>query len=52
MDILVGLDHCWDLITGRVQRGTHGPVAIDTRLGWALSGPISTPDHTNMSLTS
>ncbi|XP_064394514.1 uncharacterized protein LOC135341786 [Halichondria panicea] len=43
VDMLVGSDHYWDLVTGALQRGTNGPVAIETRLGWVLSGPISTP---------
>ena len=47
VDILVGSDHYWDLITGRVWRGSDGPVAIDTKLGWVLSGPISIPGHTD-----
>ena len=50
MDILVGSDYYWDLITGRVQRRTHGPMAIDTRLGWILTGPISISDWINMPL--
>lgn len=37
VDILVGSDQYWDLITGRTRRGASGPVAIDTRLGWVLS---------------
>ena len=43
VDILVGSDQYWDLITGRTRRGASGPVAIDTRLGWVLSGPTSFP---------
>lgn len=31
VDILIGSDHYWDLITGSVQRGINGPVA---KLGW------------------
>ena len=50
VDILVGSDHYWDLITGRVQSGSDGPVAIDTKFGWVLSGPISIPGHTDTSL--
>ena len=50
VDVLVGSDHYWDLITGRVRRGSDGPVAIDTKLGWVLSGPISIPGHTDTSL--
>ena len=43
VDILVGSDQYWDLITGRTRRGASGPVAIDTQLGWVLSGPTSFP---------
>ena len=43
VDILVGSDQYWDLITGRTRRGASGPIAIDTRLGWVLSGPTSFP---------
>ena len=49
VDILIGSDYYWDLITGQVQRGTNGPVAIDTKLGWVLSGPISIPGQTETS---
>ena len=27
-------------VSGRVVRGENGPTAIDTKLGWVLSGPI------------
>ena len=50
VDILVGSDCYWDLITGRIQRGSDGPVAIDTKLRWVLSGPISIPGNTDASL--
>ena len=32
VDILIGSDHYWDLITGRLQRGADGPV---------LSSPVA-----------
>ena len=51
VDILIGSDHYWDLITGQVQRGIDGPVAIDTKLGWVLSGPFSIPEQTDTSLS-
>lgn len=41
VDVLIGSDHYWDLITGRLRKGISGPVAIHTKLGWVLSGPIS-----------
>ena len=36
IDILVGSDQYWSLVSGRVVRGEHGPIAIETKLGWVL----------------
>ena len=33
VDILIGSDQYWNIITGETRRGTSGPVAIGTRLG-------------------
>ena len=41
MDILIEADQYWELVTGEVRRGNSGPVAIHTKFGWVLSGPIS-----------
>ena len=41
VDILVGCDHYWDLVTGSICRSEKGPTAIHTKLGWVLSGPTS-----------
>ena len=41
VDMLVGSDYYWELVTGSVCRGVSGPVAIHTKLGWVLSGPSS-----------
>ena len=38
IDILTGADHYWDVMTGEVKRGSTGPVAIKTVLGWVLNG--------------
>ena len=45
IDVLVGSDYYWELVTGEVSKGASGPVAIHTRLGWVLSGsvPLSMP---------
>ena len=40
IDVLIGSDHYWDLVTGEIRRGASGPVAIQTQLGWVLSGPV------------
>ena len=41
VDILVGADQYWKLVTGRVIQAEEGPTAIQTKLGWVLSGPTS-----------
>ena len=38
IDLLIGSDCYWTLVTGEIRRGEAGPVAIHTRLGWVLSG--------------
>ena len=40
IDILVGSDHYWEVVTGRIIRGASGPAAVETRLEWVLSGPV------------
>ena len=38
--MLIGSDYYWQLTTGEVIRGKTGHVAINTKLGWVLSGPV------------
>ena len=40
VDILIGCDQYWSLITGETRRGESGPLAIQTELGCVLSGPV------------
>ena len=42
VDILIGCDQYWELVTGGIRRSEKGPTAIHTKLGWVLSGPTST----------
>ena len=39
-DVLIGSDHYWKLVMGEVVHGTDGPIAIQTKFGWVLSGPV------------
>ena len=39
IDILIGSDYYFDLITGEIVRGEKGPVAINSVFGWLVSGP-------------
>ena len=40
VDMLIGSDVYWDIVTGEVIRSSGGPVAINTKLEWILSGPV------------
>ncbi len=57
VDVLLGADYYWNFVTNIMRRGASpGPVAIWTRLGWVLSGPVITctpknPDRTSVNLT-
>ena len=42
IEMLIGGDYYWDLTTGHTCRGDSRPVAIQTKLGWVLSGPTPT----------
>ena len=52
VDILIGSDHYWRLMTGEIRRGPDGPVALHTRIGWVLSGPMTAanPDLSTVNL--
>ena len=39
MGMLGGSDLYWESVTGRVIKGACGPVAIQTKHSWVLSGP-------------
>jgi len=40
VDILIGADQYYQLVTGEIIHQNNGPTAIRTRLGWVLSGPV------------
>lgn len=39
VDILIGCDYYWQIVTGNMVRTAEGPTAIETTFGWVLSGP-------------
>ncbi|ORU90924.1 MAG: hypothetical protein A6F71_08245 [Cycloclasticus sp. symbiont of Poecilosclerida sp. M] len=52
IDMLIGSDLYWSLVTGRVRRGSSGPMAIETKVGWVLSGPTGQQETTvNLAVT-
>ena len=41
IDVLIGADNLWAFQSGRVVKGKDDePVAVDTCLGWVISGPL------------
>ena len=46
VDILIGSDSYWTLVTGRVLRGANGPMAIHSKVEWILSGPVDKQETT------
>ena len=38
VEILVGSDHYWKLVTGEVVQSGDGPMEIQSKLEWVLSG--------------
>lgn len=48
IDVLIGADYLWSFQTGNVVRGGVGePVAIETHLGWVISGPLGYTQSTD-----
>ena len=45
IDVLIGSDQYWQLVTGHIRRGSSGPIAVSTKLGWVLSGPVASTVH-------
>ena len=39
-DVLIGSNYYWHFLSGRCVRGETGPVALESILGWILSGPV------------
>ena len=51
IEILIGLDYYFSLITGRTIRSFPGtPVAVESVLGWIVCGPVSTQASENQSV--
>ena len=48
IDVLIGSDFYWDIVTGDLKIGEKGPIAISSRLGWLLSGPIESTAVANL----
>ena len=42
IDLLIGADFYWSAVDGVVKSGDDvGPIALGSKLGWLLSGPVT-----------
>ena len=41
IDVLIGSDYYWTIVTGEMKKGESDPVAVNSKLGWLLSGPLN-----------
>ena len=47
-EVLIGADYLWSFQEDKVARGQPGePVAVHTKLGWVLSGPMKENGEVN-----
>ena len=41
IDVLIGSDYYWIVVTGETKKGESGPVAVSSKLGWLLSSSLN-----------
>ena len=41
IDLLIGSDYHWNFVTGEMKRGVEGPITINSKFDWLLSGSIN-----------
>ena len=49
IDILIGADYYWNLVTGMIICHEDAPTAMETPLGWVLSGPSEGQSNLDLS---
>ena len=50
VDVLIGADYYWELVTDSICRSDNGPTAVHTKLGWVLPGPTSVRESMRCSM--
>ena len=49
VDILIGLLYYYNFMTGNIIKGKpNEPIALESTLGWIISGPYSSVNSTNV----
>ena len=41
IDMVIGVDYYYNIVQGDVRKGSVGPVAVSSKLGWFISEPVS-----------
>ena len=44
IDLLIGSDYYWEFVTNEIIRADKGPVAVNSKFGWLISGPVKGKD--------
>jgi len=40
IDLLIGSDYYWTVVTGEIIGSDHGLAAVSSKLGWLVPGPL------------
>ena len=56
IDVLIGSNYYWSVVTGKLVKGNSGPVAMNSIFGWLLSGSVDScssiyTNHTHVVIT-
>jgi len=51
IDALIGSNYYWNVVSGETVRGDHGPIAVNRKLGWLLSGTVDSSEAVEISHT-
>ena len=51
IDVLIGSNYYWSVVTSEMVKGDSGPVAVNSIFGWLLSGPVNRVDYSSINHT-
>ena len=41
LGVLIGGDHDWEIVSGKLERLSESLVALDSKFGWLIQGTVS-----------
>ena len=51
IDVLIGSNYYWNVVSGGAVRGDHGPITVNSKLGWLLSGAVDSNEASELIVT-